>query len=242
MTLPKLRWRERELVRRFYGPSAVGELERRFLAAIERLVRPGDRLLDAGCGSGRLFTYDLRGRADLIVGVDLTSDVGQNANINAPLRASLTALPFARETFDLIICKHVLEHLDEPESAFHELARVLRPRGRLLILTPNRFHYVPLLASLLPASCQRLVASGRGLTPEEVHPALYRANTPRRLRRLARQAGLRIAVLRLFETPPVYLAFHPLAFALGVAYERLVNRLEALAPLRVNLLAVLRKP
>jgi len=240
--LPELRWRERELVCRFYGPSAVGELERCFLEAIERLVRPGDRVLDAGCGSGRLFTYDLRGQASLILGVDLTSDVGQNPNIDWPLRASLTALPFASETFDLIICKHVLEHLEQPDSAFRELARVLRPQGRLLILTPNRFHYVSLLASLLPPSFQRLVASGRGLTLGEVHPTAYRANTPRRLRWLARQAGLRITALRLFETPPVYLAFHPLAFALGVAYERLVNRFEALATLRVNLLAVLRKP
>jgi SAM-dependent methyltransferase len=240
--LPKLRWRERELVRRFYGPSAVGELERRFREAIESLVRRGDRVLDAGCGSGRLFTYDLRGCASLIVGVDLTSDVAQNPNIDRPLRASLTALPFASETFDLIICKHVLEHLAEPESAFRELARVLRPQGRLLVLTPNRLHYVPLLASLLPPALQRVAASGRGLAPVEVHPTLYRANTPRRLRQLARQAGLRVAVLRSFETPPVYLAFHPLAFALGVAYERLVNRFEALAPLRVNLLAVFRKP
>jgi SAM-dependent methyltransferase len=244
--LPKLRWRERELVRRFYGPSAVGELERRFLEAIERLVRPGDRVLDAGCGSGRLFTYDLRGRTSLLVGVDLSPDVAQNPNIDWPLRASLTALPFASETFDLVICKHVLEHLAQPDSAFRELARILRPQGRLLVLTPNRFHYVPLLAfllaSLLPPARQRLVASGRGRAPVEVHPTLYRANTPRRLRRLARQAGLRVAVLRLFETPPVYLAFYPLAFALGVAYERLVNRFEALAPLRVNLLAVLRKP
>jgi len=240
--LPHLRWRERDLVCRFYGPSAVGELERRFLQAIERLVLPGDRVLDAGCGSGRLFTYDLRGRASLIVGVDLSSDVAQNPNIDRPLQASLTALPFASETFDLVICKHVLEHLAEPEPAFRELGRILRPQGRLLVLTPNRFHYVPLLASLLPPALQRLVARGRGLTPVEVHPTLYRANTPRRLRRLARQAGLRVAVLRLFETPPLYLAFHPLAFALGVAYERLVNRFEALAPLRVNLLAVLRKP
>jgi SAM-dependent methyltransferase len=240
--LPELRWRERELVRRFYGPSAMGELERRFLGVIERLVRPGDRVLDAGCGTGRLFAYDLRGRASVIVGVDLSSDVAQNPNIDRPLRASLTALPFASETFDLIICKHVLEHLEEPESAFRELARVLRRQGRLLVLTPNRFHYVPLLASLLPLPFQRLVASGRGLPPREAHPTLYRANTPRRLRRLARQAGLRVTALRLFETPPVYLAFHPLAFALGVAYERLVNRFEALALLRVNLLAVFRKP
>ncbi len=241
-TLAKLRWRERELVCRFYGPSAVGELERRFLEVIERLVCPGDRVVDAGCGSGRLFTYDLHGRAGLIVGLDLMSDVAQNPNVDAALRASLTALPFASETFDFIICKHVLEHLEEPESAFRELARVLVPRGQLLVLTPNRFHYVPLLASLLPRHWHRLVASGRGLALTEVHPTVYRANTPRRLRRLARQAGLRVAVLRLFETPPVYLAFHPLAFALGVAYERLVNRFEALAPLRVNLLAVFRKP
>jgi 2-polyprenyl-3-methyl-5-hydroxy-6-metoxy-1,4-benzoquinol methylase len=174
--------------------------------------------------------------------MDLTSDVAQNPNVDRPLRANLTALPFASETFDLIICKHVLEHLEEPESAFRELARVLRPRGRLLVLTPNRFHYVPLLASLLPHHLHRLVARGRGLPPRQVHPTLYRANTPRRLRRLARQAGLRVAVLRLFETPPVYLAFHPLAFTLGVAYERLVNRFEALVPLRVNMLAVLRRP
>jgi SAM-dependent methyltransferase len=240
--LPKLRWRERELVCRFYGPSAVGELERRFLESIERLVRPGDRVLDAGCGSGRLFTYDLRGRVSLIVGVDLSPDVVQNPNIDAPLRASLAALPFASETFDLIICKHVLEHLAEPESAFRELARILRPHGRLLILTPNRFHYVPLLASLLPPSFQRLVAGGRGLSLGEVHSTLYRANTPRRLRHLARMADLQVTELHLFETTPVYLAFNPLAFALGVAYERLVNRFEALAPLRVNLLAVLVKP
>jgi len=171
--LPELRWREDELVHRFYGPSALGELERRFLEAIESLMRPGDRVLDAGCGSGRLFTYDVRGRASLIVGVDLSSDVAQNPNIDWPLRASLTALPFASETFDLIICKHVLEHLAEPEPAFRELARVLRPQGRLLVLTPHRFHYVPLLAAPLPCSgwSPAAAASRRWrFTPPSIEP------------------------------------------------------------------------
>ncbi len=48
--------------------------------------------------------------------------------------------------------------------------------------------------------------------------------------------------LSAFEAQPSYLAFHPLAFALGVAYERLVNGFRALAFLRVNLLAVFVKP
>jgi hypothetical protein len=80
------------------------------------------------------------------------------------------------------------------------------------------------------------------LTKQIIAPAVLRHSVPCRLRWRARQAGLQVAALRLFETPLVYLAFHPLAFALGVAYERLVNRFEALAPLRVNLLAVLGKP
>ena len=110
-----------------------------------------------------------------------------------------------------------------------------------VILTPNRLHYVPLLASLLPHPLQRIVARGRGLALREVYPTRYRANTPRRLRRLAREAGLKVAELHLFETAPVYLSFNPLAFALGAAYEKVVNRIPALASLRVNMLAVLRK-
>ncbi len=241
-TLPELRWRVRELVRRFYGPSAEAGPEGRFRDAIEAWFRRGDRVLDAGCGSGRLFTYELRGRASLIVGVDVDPEVAANPNVDAPVRGDLAALPFADAAFDLVICKHVLEHLERPEEPIRELARVLRPGGRLLILTPDRFHYVSLLASVLPPSAQRLVARGRGLAGREVHRTRYRANTPRRLRSLARQAGLRVETLHLFETPPVYLAFHPLAFALGVAYEKLVNRSRALACLRVNMLAVLRKP
>ncbi len=47
--------------------------------------------------------------------------------------------------------------------------------------------------------------------------------------------------LERFETEPEYLVFHPVPYALGVAYERVVNRFAALAPLRVNLLLVARK-
>jgi SAM-dependent methyltransferase len=240
--LPKLRWREQELLRRFYPPDAEGELERRLLEAIQRWFRPGDRVLDAGCGSGSLFTYDLRGRAARIVGLDVERELAGNPNIEEPVLGDLAALPFRDQTFDLIICKHVLEHLERPPAAFRELARVLRPQGRLVILTPNRLHYVPLLASLLPHPFQRIVARGRGLALREVYPTRYRANTPSRLRRLARVAGLKVAELHLFETAPVYLSFNPLAFALGAAYEKVVNRIPALASLRVNMLAVLRKP
>ena len=239
--MPKLHWREQDMLRRFYPPDAEGELERRLVETMQSWFRPGDAVLDAGCGSGRLFTYDLRGQASRIVGVDVERELAGNPNIEEPVLGDLAALPFRDQTFDLIICKHVLEHLERPPAAFGELARILRPQGRLIILTPNRLHYVPLLASLLPHPFQRLVARGRGVPLREVHVTRYRANTPRRVRRLAQEAGLQMTELHLFETAPVYLSFNPLAFAMGAAYEKVVNRIPALSPLRVNILAVLRK-
>jgi hypothetical protein len=75
-----------------------------------------------------------------------------------------------------------------------------------------------------------------------VFPTAYRANTAGRLRALAEGAGLAVERIDRTETEPEYLAFHVAPYALGVAYERLVNRFDALAALRVNLLLVARKP
>jgi hypothetical protein len=49
------------------------------------------------------------------------------------------------------------------------------------------------------------------------------------MRALAAESGFRVHSLELLETKPTYLALHPLAYRAGIAYERLVNRFEALA-------------
>jgi hypothetical protein len=82
----------------------------------------------------------------------------------------------------------------------------------------------------------------RGVDAHDIFPTVYRANTASRLRDLCESAGLRVERLEQFETEPEYLAFSTPTYALGVAYERLVNRFEALRRLRVNLLAIGRKP
>jgi len=233
-------WRKETLRRRFYPPAFRGMYER-LQDAIDQYVTPDDVVLDAGCGSGRVFQHRLAGRVRRVVGVDVTDEPRANANIDGAAKADLRSLPFRGETFDLIVMSHVAEHLTEPGPVFRELARVLRPGGRLLLLTPNRWHYVPLVARLAPHRLHVAFNRRRGVDARDVFPTAYRANTAGRLRSLAGGAGLTVERIDRTETEPEYLAFHPVPYALGVAYERLVNGIDALAALRVNLLLVAQK-
>jgi SAM-dependent methyltransferase len=55
---------------------------------------------------------------------------------NAAIRAELGHLPFRDETFDVVVCSHVLEHIDDDHAAMQELARVVAPSGQALIMVP----------------------------------------------------------------------------------------------------------
>jgi len=79
------------------------------------------------------------------------------------------------------------------------------------------------------------------LAHRDIGVAKVPQNLPGRLRQLCDRAGLEVEELQQFETEPEYLAFSTPAYAVGVAFERLVNRFDALKPLRVNLLLVARK-
>lgn len=237
-----IRWRKQELRERFYQPQFRGMYDR-FSDVIHDYVRAGDTMLDAGCGSGRVFQYafDESQRPRLIVGVDMTAEPKGNRNIDAAARADLGRLPFRDGVFDIAISSHVAEHLTEPDLVFRELARVLKPGGRLLILTPNRWHYVTVSSALLPHRFHLKYNSWRGVDVHDIFPTVYRANTAGRLRQLYDRAGLDVEQLLQFETEPEYLAFSTPTYALGVGFERVVNRFAALRNLRVNLLAVGRK-
>lgn len=137
--------------------------------------------------------------------------------------------------------RYVIEHLEHPVEALREVARVLRPKGKLALLTPNRRHYVCLIARLTPHWFHRWFLARHGRYGADVCPTLYRANTPGRLYRVASQTGFRVVELEMFEAAPGYLGWFWPAFVLGVAYERIVNRFQALTRLRVGLLVTLER-
>jgi ubiquinone/menaquinone biosynthesis C-methylase UbiE len=105
--------------------------------------RPGERILDAGCGGGWLSRAVAPRVAPggQVVGVDMSSRAvdlatrladGEAPGLLSYKHADLHALPFAPASFDAVACISVLGFCDDPGRALSELRRVLRPGGRLL--------------------------------------------------------------------------------------------------------------
>lgn len=106
-------------------------------------VRGCKKLLDAACGNGRYSKHVLR-QADpdaTIVAFDLSTGMLRRAKKSIDsdkvnfAAADMTRLPFGDATFDAAVCGWVLEHFVDPRPALREMARVLAPNGKLLLLT-----------------------------------------------------------------------------------------------------------
>jgi SAM-dependent methyltransferase len=230
--------RIRRLERRYY-PHYVDE-HTTFDAMVSRYCPPGATVLDAGAGRGLRYDFSCRQSASRFAGADLDIGVLDNPLLSDAVVADLASLPYPDATFDLVISKYVFEHLERPGLAMRELRRVLKPRGHLLVHTPNRWHYVTVAAALTPTSFHRWFNERRDRRAMNTFPTTYRANDRRTLYRLAHAAHFRIVEFESIETKPDYLFFHPLVYRLGVGYERLVNRSERWAGLRVQLLVAMQ--
>lgn len=100
-------------------------------------LRPGMRLLDCGCGPGSITVGFARFVAPgEVVGVDVDANhiamakarAADIPNIRLEV-ASAYEIPFPDESFDVVFCHSVLEHLTRPERAIAEIRRVLKPEG-----------------------------------------------------------------------------------------------------------------
>jgi len=191
-------------------------------ALIESRLAPGMHVVEIGPGRGRIAPFDWKAwPAIRLTGLDPDPSAAENPFLSR-FELLRPGLPWPVEdgSADLVIARYVLEHVADPDDFLANVARVLKPGGAFLFLTPNRRHPAILASRAMPIALHRkILARTRALDPSDVFPTFYRMNHEGAVRRLAAKAGLEVDSILVRELEPVgYLEFALPAWLAGLAY------------------------
>lgn len=169
---------------------------------LEGLVRP--RVLEAGCGStSRLPLPPDR----ILVGLDISPrQLARHTSLDEPILGDLQEHRWPADSFDLIVCWDVIEHLSQPAQALRHLFAALRPGGGVVLAFPNFWSLKGFVTKLTPfrlhAWFYRLLGDPRPFDAMDQFPTPFRLDIAvPRMRRLAVQSGLEVMYEELYEGP-----------------------------------------
>lgn len=193
-----------DLDRRYQDPRYL--MARRLQVVVQR-VRPGNRLLDIGAGSG-VASRQLADRFEQVVSVDDNQNAlhflqSSSTRTIGPVRGDGRRLALCSQLFDCCLLLDVLEHVHDPVRILGEAGRCLRPGGQLFVSTPNWTDFI---------SCKIL----------RMNPYHVTFHTPRGWRSLVESAGFCVMMLRAIRFPLVdleLLAWWLRFFGMGVVME-----------------------
>jgi ubiquinone/menaquinone biosynthesis C-methylase UbiE len=232
------------------------ETEMNFL--LER-VHPGETVLDMGCGTGR-FTVPMAENGAEVTGYDISPAMLEQLRCTARDRGQvvharegdMAHLPFDDDTFDVVTSMLALMHIpvEDRQQVFLEVARVLKPGGRLVLGVKNelfeRMSRVDRFASvdITDVENKRLIFTET--EDGQVLSAPWHSFSPDDLERLTALSGLRIVSLRGNSTIAAWIADAILSdratYSSICALEELVGDLSPFNRLGYHLLAEAVKP
>lgn len=212
-----------------------------FRVSILESLKSDHAILDLGAGAGIVEAMDFRGKAHYICGIDPDERVKFNPYLHEGRVGVGESVPFADAAFDLIFADNVMEHLVNPKQVFSEVHRTLKSKGLFFFKTPNKRHYMPLIARLTPLWFHKFINKVRGRAVADTFPTVYKVNSAKQIAHYAQEAGFDIKFIYFIEGRPEYLRFSIPTYLLGLLYERLVNSSKIFSGFRILTIACLQK-
>ena len=190
-----------------------------FREMVRRQITDESIVLNVGCGF--VPTLHIRWKCKKVVGIDIDKRAKQNSDIDEAIIGNIEDFETS-EKFDLIVCQWVIEHLKNPQECFKHLYGMLKPNGRIIVLTSNRRHYVDVIGSRTPYWFNQWFYKFLN-AEEEAYPVYLKSNTPKKLLSDMESAGFHLQSFSLIEPEPNYLKFSTLTFIVGVMIEKTLS-------------------
>jgi SAM-dependent methyltransferase len=210
---------------------------------IDSLLRPDSTVLDIGCGRTAPNLVKLKAPGRRLYGIDVidfTLDDPDLTLMNCDVGA-MAGVPSA--SVDLAYSRAVMEHLTDPDAAYAEIARVLRPGGAYVFITPSIYDYGTTIARMVPNRFHGpIVNATEGRAEEDVFPTVFASNSRGTIARQAARAGLRIREFDYIGQYPNYFVFNRALFWLGSMYQKTIEKFAVTRPLQGWVFCVLERP
>ncbi|HEV8537916.1 MAG TPA: class I SAM-dependent methyltransferase [Bacteroidota bacterium] len=189
--------------------------------------------LDIGCGRNE-YVADFGHRAGTALGIDKLTN-RESADVPF-LQADLRNIPLPSNYADLITLRMVVEHLERIPEDLSDIVRLLKPDGRLLLLTTNVLSPVVFLPRLLPFALKTwLIQKYFDVSSEDIFPTYHKLNSPGKMIRVF--SDMKLISLEYIEQVPLPNPLLTLLFGLWYSF----TNIPGLRYFRSNLLAVFQK-
>ena len=154
-----------------------------FNETLSNLQNPSHICLDIGCGEMSELSEDLDFK--LKIGSDILFPQSANPFDFIFLQSDIYSLPFINQSLDIILLRFVVEHIELPKDAFDEIYRVLKPGGKLLILTTNISSPIIFIPKIIPYKFRKkILLKIFRVSDEDIFPTYHRTNSLKSIQKL----------------------------------------------------------
>jgi len=214
---------------------------------IKIYINPEVVWLDLGCGHRLLPPWRfeeeqiLTQNCKMVIGLDCEFDaLRTHKTFRYRVRGNACLLPFKENFFDIATANMVVEHLDNPEVVFQEIARILKPNGIFIFHTPNAFAYSTILSRIIPNKLKnKIIHILEGRKEEDIFQTYYKANSHFRIKKLAQLTSFKVRKIKMISSEASFVNITPLAI-----FELIFIKITLTKPFKIfrtNIIAILQK-